>query len=335
MSVLAILGGLLVLGAVIVDVVPTAIASGLPGGWLTRRVGSRLWDGVRKVGGDNHAFIQLGGTTLVIGLLVTWIVLLVLGWWLLFLGLGRIEGASSGQPASAFQTLYFTGYVVSTLGNGEFVPGTGIGQALTAIASASGILVLTLSITYLVPVLDAVSTKRRLATTLHAIGETPKEMAARLWPGPDLAANRDVLLSIASEVRELTQKHYSYPVLHYFHSRHCQTALPPSLARLDETVTAVRIVHPDADGDLGVHLLRSALDDLLEALASTFLRPADEVPPPPSVDVVSQLVDHEPAELGESPALDEMDTHRRRLRGFVEDDGWSWDDVLEAGRRET
>lgn len=333
MEALLVVSGTVVLLAAIGDIVATTITGGLPGGWLTRRIGSRAWGALRSSIRGRHRTMQMAGMGLVLTMLVSWIGMLLLGWWLVLLGVGDIEHASTGDPADAWEVLYYAGYTLSTMGNGDLLPTTTPGRAVTVIASTSGLLVLTLSITYLVPVLSAVSAKRSLAATISDIGRSPSELAAHLWDGRDAEGNRDVLLQLSQQIRQLVQAHHSYPVLHYFHSRHRKTAIAPNLAALDEVLTLVLAARPGAlpPGRLPVRLLRTAIDDLLDVLASTFIRAAEDPPPPPELDAVAHLLDADEragAEERLQGALDPLAERRCRLLGFVRDDGWSWDDVV-------
>ena len=56
--------------------------------------------------------------------------------------------------------LYFTGYTIFTLGNGDFTPTGAFWQLATVLATASGVLFVTSSVTYVLSVLGAVTQKR-------------------------------------------------------------------------------------------------------------------------------------------------------------------------------
>ena len=64
----------------------------------------------------------------------------------------------------------FTGYTLSTLGNGDFKPGTSFWRIYTVIISLSGLSILTIAITYLVQVLTAEISKRRLSIYIATLG---------------------------------------------------------------------------------------------------------------------------------------------------------------------
>lgn len=138
----------------------------------------------------------------------------------------------SGPGSFRVERLYAAGYTLTTLGVGDIVPTTALGRVLIVVCSASGLLTLTLAITYLVPVLNAVTARRVLAATLNALGGDPEQVRQRLWPGGDLKGTRATVEGLASDIRFVTQAHYSYPVMHFFHWPTPATAFAPAFARL-------------------------------------------------------------------------------------------------------
>ena len=299
--------GVAVLLAIYADVIATTLAGSMPGGWLTRRVGGRLWWGLRRVADDRHAVLQIGGLALVVGLVLAWIVGLWTGWSLVLLDVGRLQTAA-GAPASASEVVYATGYALTTLGVGDVVPASDPTRLLLVVVSANGLLTVTLVITYLAPVLQAVNQRRRVATTIHALGRSPTAIRDLLWTGDvDVPAGHDAIaVDLASDLRQATQAYHAYPVLHFFHSGDARTALMPAVATLDLAVDGVPTGGRDpVEGlPLGARLVRTAVDELLEVLEVSFLRHA------------------QPGEPGED--------RRELLRAALRDDGWDLDAVVDA-----
>lgn len=54
-----------------------------------------------------------------------------------------VRDAANGEPAGLVDRLYFTGYTVFTLGNGDFKPGSGIWQIATGAAAGTGLFLVT------------------------------------------------------------------------------------------------------------------------------------------------------------------------------------------------
>ena len=121
-----------------------------------------------------------------------WTLLLWAGWALVFLASeGAVIGASSGAPADAWARVYFVGYTLVTLGLGAYPPAGPAAQLATTAASLSGLVVLTLAISYILPVLQAAVHRRATAAPLSASSVTtgpgplpvPRPRACRCpWP---------------------------------------------------------------------------------------------------------------------------------------------------------
>lgn len=307
--------GVLVLVGTVTDLIGTTLSYSSPGGWLSRRALPRAWRTLRSVVRRRHGLLQLGGLGIVLSSLAGWLSSLVIGWWLILLGIGGVEVGSTGRPAGAGEVLAYVGVSFSTLGQGYFVAATPVARAVTVGVGLSGIMALTLLITYLTPVLSAVSARGRLAAAIHDLGATPHELRVHLWPGDDPAANSDLVRELAWELRHLTQMHHSYPVLHYFHSTDPRTALPPNLAALDDAAmlaTEHRTAEPAA-----LRLLVSGITGFLTVLGGHFVSPAIEPPPPADAPHGEQA----------SAAGPDRAERRRLMRGYVEHDGWRWSDV--------
>ena len=321
--------GVLLLVGLLVDVVATTVASGRPGGWVSRRTGRAMWTAIRRAARGHQGVMEIGGLVVVVGLLVQWLVIALAAWWLVLLGTGEVVEATTGRAASAMEALYYAGVTFSTLGNGEYLATSAGGRVVTVVASVSGIVLLTLCITYLVPVISAVSLKRRVAAQITDLGPTPHDVARRLLSESGTSQQVDVALELSTHIRTLTQQHYSYPVLHYFHSRHRKTALAVALGVLDDALVLVELAQRRDEPPIHLHLLDTAIEGFLDALAHSFIEPADEPPPQPTVEDLRRLIGSDPL-----PTTTDIDgrygprrERRRRLKGFVHDDGWSWDDV--------
>lgn len=67
---------------------------------------------------------------------------------------------------------------------------------------------------------------------------------------------------------------------------------------------------------------------MLDALTSAFIAPSDQPPPPPTLEPLRRAGIPTVDDQTFAAALREL-THRRcTLRGFVRNDGWTWEDVI-------
>lgn len=117
------------------------------------------------------------------------------GWWLVFSAdVASVLASRTAVPADGWDRVYFTGYTVFPLGIGDYVPDTAWAQVATAVASLSGLFLVTLSLTYLVQVVQAVVHKRVLAQQIHCLGRDAFGIIAAGWTGSGFSSMFNGLL---------------------------------------------------------------------------------------------------------------------------------------------
>lgn len=280
-----------------------------------------------------HRLMPVIGPAIVMLTLTLWIVLLWLGWWVVFSAdPGSVVQTVTREPVNGWGRVYFTGFTIFTLGIGDYVPSTDAWQVATAVSAGSGLILVTLSITYLVPVVSAVTMKRRVAGTIAGLGATPHELLLHAWDGTTFEGLRQPLSSLQSDIQDIKQKHGTYPVLHYFHNRERHDQIALMLATLDEAIQLLRSgVAESVRPQWMLHEPpRAAIGALLTTLEDDFVPPADEPPPiTPLTPLRDAGVPVVPQEQYENAVHQEHD-RRCRLLGFVCDAGWTWRDVLRS-----
>ncbi|MFT4934543.1 MAG: hypothetical protein ACI9LT_001226 [Pseudoalteromonas distincta] len=292
------------------------------GGPVVRRATRLVWSGLLALHrwGWRPGLLSFGGGVAVALSLGVWVILLAAGWGLIFAGLpGAVVDGSSGAPADLLSRLYFAGFNLFTLGVGDYRPSGPLAQALTVAASASGLLGITLAITYLGPVASGGVSRRALAGEISLLGQTPDEIieAARAQ-GADRFAAR--LEGLAPAILKMAEQHLAYPVLSYFHSPQPRLALPLRLAGLYEALLALKC------GQENHAKVVRDYDAVLEAIEIYVRRLGREAadgktaPEPQATDLCGLAADSEPSSTGRDAAA----ITRRRLCAMVERDGWTW-----------
>ena len=324
MQLVAVLVGFAIVVGTLLEVFVTTVSM-RGAGPVTSRFTNLLWRAVATRGKVGHRSLEMFGSFLVPLVVALWTVLLYLGWSLVFSGEpGAVVSASTGAPASLLERVYFTGYTISTLGNGELRPGEGLWQIFTVLASLSGLTLITLAITYVAPVLDAVVRKRQVARVIHGYGKTTEDALRQGWDGQSFDRMTTHLANLAPELAGLAQQHMAYPILHYFHSADRNSALAPAVAVLDEAVALIGYgVAPAHRLDPITHgSIVAALNNLLEALAVAHISPVDGPMDPPDVACLDRLgiprVDNDTWRAG-SAGLGER---RALMQAFLHSDGW-------------
>jgi hypothetical protein len=78
---------------------------------------------------------------------------------------------------------------------------------------------------------------------------------------------------------------------------------------------------------LTLSVTRDAIGELLNLLAVAFVRPAEQAPERPGLGQLERFDVPVVEQSAFDDVLDAEADRRRMLRGFVEADGWSWDEV--------
>ena len=336
MQILLLIPGLALLAAAFYDALQTTLGRG--GGPLTKAAGRGVVWAVhtplgKRIGGA--VFDQLGLLVL-LTVISLWTLLLWAGWTLVFMASdGAVVSASTGDPAGFWSRVYFVGYCLVTLGLGDYQPVGSGWQIATAWVALSGLFVLTLAISYVLPVLQAAVQRRAVAAWLWGLGETTEDVVRTMWsPGRDCSALDQHLIGLTPTLTLMAQQHIAYPVLHQFHGDKRREALAPSLAAFDE---ALSIIEHGLDGGCvspgALRPVRSAIAAVLDRLGDQSVDAADEPPPPPSLaglrrDGYAVVSD---AEFARALEEDECSDRRCLLLGLVEAEGWEWSDVVGDG----
>ena len=318
--------GVVLLGIVVVDLLWTTLWVEGGAGPLTSPLMAWTWSGFKRVAGQNTRLLSLSGPVILVVGLTGWIVLLWGGWTLVFAsGTHPLVDTIDKGPLSWFERVYFTGYTIFTLGIGDYVPRDGVWQLATTLATASGMLFVTLTVTYILSVLDAVTQKRSFASSVSGLGSSGEELVRTSWDGEEFRGLDVPLSNLTSQLNALTENHKAYPILHYFHGRRSQRSPVTSVALLDDALTLFRFGMPDRShpSDTVVKNARSSVQTYLRTVEA-FIEPADE--PPPAPDLASLRAAGIPTASDESfdAAVDDLRERRRTLLGLVESDVREW-----------
>lgn len=331
------LGAALVV-VVIVDLLATAVSVGHGAGPLTGPLAQGVWRvllGIRKRLGTERLLVA-GGPLILLVIISVWVGLLIVGWSIVFGRPDTLLAVQDGQPVAVLGRVRYAASIVIGRGSSAVQPAGGVYEVLEPVAAMTGLTALSLSIAYVLPVVRGVVAKRSLALYLSTLGRTPDEVLTRAWNGEDLGQLDLHLIALTPRVAQIAESHLAYPVIHYFHSNSRDTALGPSLATIDQALTA----HEMVDGAVAMEAsatqpLRIAIDDFLDTLRYAFIEPAEaEVEPGDEqmTDTRERLRDAGlPVDQGARRELSEQDVARNRLlRAYLADDGWQDADALDT-----
>jgi hypothetical protein len=331
-NLLLLLGGAAVVLLVFHDAWVTTVSGSTAAGPITQRLGTAIWWALRRfVSSPRSSVLAAAGPVIVFCMLLVWLLGLWSGWSLVFAAdPGAVTHEATGQPADWWSRVYFAGYAVYTLGMGDLTPDGAPWQVLTALATINGFVLLTMSVSYLIPVVMAVSERNQHGIVLHGLVPTAQELLLRAWDGRSLETLHPNLRELAPMVARAAQKYLSYPVLHFFHSPERTSAFEPGLAALDEALLLLEhgVEESLRPPPLVLTPLRASLDRFAEVVAGEFVSVTGHEPPAPSL---------EPLRRAGIPTVDDATfgarvtvrrEHRRVMGALLEDARWPWEQAV-------
>lgn len=303
------LGGVL-LTLVFYDAVVTTLATSNAAGPLTARLGRDYWRLSRRLASGPRSVVAISAGPVVLLLTVgAWLLLLWAGWGLVFAAEpSAVVSRPGGEPADAWSRVYFAGFVTFTLGVGDYAPAGGAWQVLTVVATMSGLGLTTAAISYFVPVVSAVTERRKQASHIAAHGQDAAELVLTGWHDHSLSHLEQLLPQIADGLLLTAERHVSYPILHYFQPSSLDQDLRVQMMTLDDAVSllALGIEPAGRPHPATLRITRAAIEQLVERAAHT--RGTGPTPPAPDLGRLRE------AGL---PTVDD-DTFARRLEGLAE-----------------
>lgn len=239
MEVFQIIIGILIILITFLDFFHTTF-SGRGFGFLSGAL-NRLLNNIILQNRSRSIFNFSGLTHLLITSFV-WMALLYWGTFIIFTaGDEMVINSTTHLPATTVQRFYFTCYLLSTLGIGDFIPGNQTSQVLAGILSFTGFVLITTGLTYLLSVVQAVLGKKELSFLLSTMGCDVEQIYKFYKQEDDLSG----FVSDAENLRQLILKNASsylaFPMVNYFLSKERDSALIVQLAALHEVLEVLKM----------------------------------------------------------------------------------------------
>jgi hypothetical protein len=199
----------------------------------------------RWVPDDRHRIMSFGGASILLLMIAFWVILLVVGfalvaWPNLGTAIRSVNGPTPTGPAAA---LYFAGANLATAGSNDLIPATPGMRLVAVVCPLIGMSVITLTLTYLLQVYQALMRRNTFALRLHfatrGTGDAA-ELIAGLGAGGDFAGARGDLGGLARELVNLYESHHFFPMLLYFRFRDPHYALARMTTIAMDTATLIR-----------------------------------------------------------------------------------------------
>lgn len=235
MNGVAIVLGVTLVISVLADMVNTLVATQTNRArwWLTNVVYVVLWSAVRRLARTlrtdrrRETLLSTFAPVSVLALLVVWVSQQVIGYGLIWWGLGGVEGATT-----IGDDLYFSGVVFFTVGFGELVPTSIVPRFGALLEAFSGVLTTALVIGYLPSLYGAFSERERFLMLLDDGTEeriTPTSLVLSRCPQGDVGDLAAFFKEWEAWVAGVIETHTAFPMLVLFRSKdpgqHWATAL--------------------------------------------------------------------------------------------------------------
>ncbi|HEX8163004.1 MAG TPA: potassium channel family protein [Pyrinomonadaceae bacterium] len=192
-----------------------------------------------------HRLLNLIGPLLLPSLIIVYLVFLTFGFGLVYYPrlatLFRVS-PTFGEPGF-WDAIYFSGMTLTTAGFGDITPQTRAMRILAVGESAAGVALISLSVTYLLTVYNALQRKRAVALSFyHQAGEGANVagFVAHHFVVDRFVGLEGVLRVAARDLQSLLESHVEHPILHYFHTVEVYKSLPRVLFIALETCAVIR-----------------------------------------------------------------------------------------------
>ncbi len=171
-----------------------------------------------------------------------------------------------------------------------------------------------------------------LLLALASLGGTADEILTRAWNGKNFGNLDQHLISLTPLISELGEKHLTYPILHYFHTRERSRCLPLSIVALDEAMTLLQyaVLEDYRPDPASLSPARRANAAFLKTLKSAHLEPRDQEPPLTPLELLRINSIPTVSDRAFKEATNQISKRRRLLLALVTNDGWTWDAVASS-----
>jgi hypothetical protein len=218
------------------DVYATILHARARSGPIGENLNRAAWRSVRFVAlrlprQRRHRMLNMVGPLLLPSLIIIYILLLVLGFALIYYTRMPSQFVVAPEAASRpwVESLYFSGITLTTVGYGDIAPHTMLMRLAALVESASGFALISLTVTYLITVYGALERKRAVALSFYHQAEEGADVAgfiAHHFVGGQFYGLEATLRQATRDIQGLLESHVEHPVIHYFHPVEVYKSLP-------------------------------------------------------------------------------------------------------------
>ncbi len=274
---------------------------------------------------------------IIVVMIANWSLFLWIGFTLIYsLNPQSVVNSQTKIAADFLERLYFVGYTISTLGAGDYQPVGDGWQIFTSVISLTGLVIITICITYIVPIVNNIIEKGTLTLRIASLGQSTSEILVKGYNGNSFQDLSGEFSKLAIDIFKYAKNHAAYPVLHHVHNSNKTENTIIKLVTLDEVCT-ILMYHVPRDKcikDNNLRQLRTALTYYLQSVRKVHL--PDEQPPYPIDEEIYAAFDFSFINSSEAELqqlYQKLEKRRRLLKGLILDDGFSWEDIRKGSMR--
>lgn len=327
MRILYIVLGVFLISFGAVDALWTTLWVDGNAGPMTRRHNSWMRRLILRLAGRNHRALSTTGPIVLVTSVLVWAIVPWIGWVLLYSSdTTSLLHTHAKTPATLIDRIYFTGYTMFTLGNGDFGPNGGIWEFITSWASLNGLFVLTLAVTYLLAIIEAVVAKRSFASQVWSLGGNAEEFIIHSWDGRSFPAIELQIVSLTEQLQMVVEQHHAYPMLHYYHEANKKNSVSHNLAVFSEVLLLFGhgIAQSVRPAPSAIYSAQRTVEELLQTLRSAYVAPSNNDTPGPSVLKLAAAGIPMVSQGDLKEAFAERKERRDLLRGFLDSERRQW-----------
>jgi hypothetical protein len=235
---------------------------------LAHGVTRGVWRTFHWVAKRRRRLFAMAGPFALLAVVVTWAVLLIVGWALVFLphmpdGFTLQHGVDPGPPF--VDSLYTSMETLTTLGFGDITPHGALFRMLTPLEALIGFGLLTASISWLLSIYPVLNRRRSLAYETNLLLDSERELGTSVLE-LEASSAESIYSELTSRLVGVERDMATFPIAYYFATVDERFSLPATLPALLDLARRGTDEAQPAGVRLRAAMLTEAIDDLAHAL---------------------------------------------------------------------
>lgn len=244
-------------------------------GALSDRVARVVWKLFQTVAHHKYQAITLAGPFAILAIMAIWVVLIVMGFSLLYMPrmssqFALAPGLDPAQHHSFLDAVNVSLGSLITVG-GDFNSKSRVLRLAMGVEATLGFGLLTASVSWLLSIYPVLERRRTFAHQITLLHHAESESGSSILELPS-QEGQQIVWGLVAEMSSLRNDLTQFPITYYFHSGESHTGLAGALPYVAELAGAASRPKIAPGLRIAATALGGALDDLLEYMAETFLR---------------------------------------------------------------